>query len=146
MFTCAMAIPTAAAAASKWSSRSSAAAPEYAAGIAAVTDNPLAKAAAAASFWQSQVNTAEAKSKFVRKLNAYPFDQWKAIAAQYGQSRYAQGVSGKQAKYETAIAPVLAFEATLQQQVKAMPKTTLQDRIQRSAAWQMGMAKYAGGG
>lgn len=132
--------------AAKWSQRASNAASDYAAGIAAVTSNPLAKAAQSADLWQQRVNDPSVKAKFVRKLNAFPFDQWKAIAAQYGQSRYSQGVSSKTDKYATAIAPVLAYEAAGLAQIESMPKVTLEDRIQRSAAWQRYMAAYAGRG
>lgn len=130
--------------ASKWSRNAQNAAQDYAAGIAAVTQNPLSQAAAAADLWQQRVNTAQAKAKFQRKLNAFPFDQWKAIAAQFGQSRYSQGVADKANKYAQAIGPVLAYERAGLAQIESMPKTTLQDRIQRATAWMQYMANYSG--
>ena len=128
----------------KWQARASAAASDYASGIAAVTDNPLAKAAHAADLWQQRVNDPATKAKFQRKLNAFPFDQWKAIAAQFGQSRYSQGVQNKSAKYSAAIGPVLAYERAGLAAIERMPKTTIDDRIQRASAWIRYMSEYKG--
>lgn len=130
--------------ATKWTQNAQNAAQAYAQGIASVTQNPLAQAAAAADLWQQRVNTQQAKQKFQRKLNAFPFDQWKSIAAQFGQSRYSQGVADKSGKYAAAIGPVLAYERAGLAQIEGMPKTTLQDRIQRAVAWMQYMSNYNG--
>lgn len=132
--------------ASKWSTRASAAAADYAAGIEGVTSNPLDAAAAAADLWQARVNDPATKAKFQRKLRAYPFDQWKAAAAQFGQSRYSSGVTQKTQKYQQAIGNVLAYERAGLAAIERMPKTSLEDRIARSAAWQRYMSKYVGQG
>lgn len=132
--------------AQKWQTRAGAAAPDYATGIAAVTENPMAKAAAAADLWQQRVQDPSVKAKFQRKLNSASFEAWKAGAAQFGAQRYANGVQNKSAKYAAAIGPVLAYERQLLQTINSMPKATLQDRIQRSNAWINGMAQYKGQG
>lgn len=135
---------TAAEVASKWQRNATNAAADYAAGIAAVTDNPLAKAASAADTWVARVSSAEAKAKFERKLRAFPFDQWKSIAAQFGQTRYSQGVQNKASKFEQGIGPVLAYERAFIERLKAMPNATSGDRRQRMNAWFDYMSNYKG--
>lgn len=142
MLSRAFAIPSAADAAAKWQRNASNAAGDYAAGIQRVTENPLEKAARAADTWQMAVSDQRAKTKFARKLRAYPFEQWKSIASQFGQQRYSQGVQSKQAQFEAAIGPVLAFEANLQNQVKQLPNATLADRRARMNAWFDGMSNF----
>ena len=135
---------TAAAVAAKWNTNASAAGTAYAAGIAAVTENPMAKAAQAVQTWQQAVNDPATAAKFVRKLNAADFNAWKAQAAAPGARRYVQGVSDKQAKYEAAIAPVLAYIQGGLPAIQNMPKGTLAARQQRMNAWFTYMSNYKG--
>lgn len=132
--------------AAKWKTRSSGAAADYAAGVAAVTDNPMQKAAAAADLWQQRLAQQEVKDKFRRKLQAVTLESWKAIVASVGQSRYSAGVTEKGDKYAKAIGPVLAYERAGLAAIQRMPNVTPEDKAQRAAAWVRYMAAYKGQG
>lgn len=130
--------------AQKWSQRSQAAAPDYTAGINRVTSSPTAAAAAAVQTWLARLQDPATAQKYVRKLNAVTLEQWKTAAANYGASRYSQGVANKEAKYQAAITPLLQYIDSAVAQVKSMPNATFEDRLQRSRAFQTIMHNYQG--
>lgn len=141
-----MARMTAAEVAQKWAQRAGAAQADYTAGVNRVTEAPGQAAANAADVWQARLQDPQVLAKFKRKVSAVSLEQWKSAAANYGAARYAQGVSSKTAKFEAAMAPLLSYIDSGLAQIKSMPNVTLEDRIQRSAAWQRYMNKYQGTG
>lgn len=130
--------------AAKWSRNAQNAAQDYVQGVNRVTVSPTAQAAAAVTTWQARVSSTAAAQKYVRKLNAVTLEQWKARVDAVGQSRYSQGVSAAESKFQAAMVNLLPFIDNLRAQIKAMPNATLQDRIQRANAWINGMAQYQG--
>jgi hypothetical protein len=112
-------------------------------GVAAVTVAPGTAAAAAVQKWVLAMTSQKVQQKWARNVaigGALP--NWQNAMNTYGISRAIQGAQQKEAKYTTAITAVLAYEATLQAQIKAMPSVTPQDRINRMLAWVNGMANY----
>lgn len=140
----AMAHGTATEVAAKWATRAQAAQADYTAGVNRVTQAPGAAAAAAADTWQARLQDPATKAKFQRKVSAVTLDQWKTAAANYGASRFAQGVAAKEQKYAQSMGPLLSFIDNAVQQVKAMPNVTFEDRLQRSRAMQTIMHSYQG--
>jgi len=67
---------------------------------------------------------------------------WKAATIAKA-SNFGTGFSAGRQKYADAIGPVLAFEAQLQQQIDSMPSATIQDSINRMAAWANGLHQWA---
>jgi hypothetical protein len=84
------------------------------------------------------------KAKFIRKVQAVSLEQWKNAAANYGASRYSQGVAAKEQKFAAAMQNLLPFIDQAVAQVKAMPNATFEDRLQRSRAMQTIMHSYTG--
>jgi hypothetical protein len=80
-----------------------------------------------------------------RNLQAVGRAGWQAAVDAKGAANYATGVNAAAAKYQEKIAPVLAYEATLQQRIQGMPNATLADSIARATEWITGMARYKTG-
>lgn len=108
-------------------------------GIQRVQTAPGAAAAAKADKWLNNVTAS--KAKFANNVGKVTLAAWQQAAAA-GVSRVGQGATLKQPKFAAAITPVFAFMANVLATVDAMPDTTLDQRIAKSAAMQRGMAAY----
>ena len=99
----------------------------------ALTQAPTAQAAAAVQTWIARLNDPKTQAKWQSKLQAVTLQQWQQAYTQKGIPRVSQGA---QQAINTKMVPFftkwLPYEAAGQQQVKQMPKTTLQDRIARA--------------
>jgi hypothetical protein len=128
--------------AAKWAQRASAAGTDYTAGINRVAVSPGQAAAAAAPTWQAAVSSPDALAKYKRNVGLVTLEAWQNAATQYGSARYTQGVAAKQAKYEAIMAQLLPYIDRGVAQIKAMPKATFEDRLQRSRAMQVYMHNF----
>jgi hypothetical protein len=137
-----MARVTASEFAEKWARRTSAATPDYVRGVERVTESPGAKAAASADLMRARVNEAIDSGKWQRNVGAVSLQEWKRAASEKGAQRIAAGVQGASSKMNTFATQVLPFIDNVRQQVDSMPKTSLEDRIQRSVAFQRGMSQF----
>lgn len=120
-------------AARKWGQRTTAAVPEYTAGINRVTESPTAKAAGAAEKMMANIMESITSGRWAAALNKVSLTDWKTAATTKGAPRIAAGVQGaisKQAAYYTELWP---FLTTLQAEIAAMPNLTLEDSIARAA-------------
>lgn len=108
-------------------------------GIARVATSPGQLAAAKADKWLNNVTAA--KTKFTNNVGKVTLQQWQQ-AANAGISRVGQGATAKQAKFAAAITPVFTYMANQLATIDAMPDTTLDQRIAKSAAFQRAMAAY----
>jgi hypothetical protein len=135
-------IPSPQVAAQRWVAGAQAGAQKYTANVQATTKDPTALAIAQQQKLVLNFNAAVQSGHWQRKLSAVGAAGWKAAVAAKGAANFATGVTAAQTKYEQAIAPVLAIEATLQQQVDAMPKVTIADSIARAAAWINGLHQW----
>lgn len=139
-----MALPNAGAVAQKWVQRTSAAAQDYAQGVAQTDKDPTALAIAAGQRYLANVTARFNDGTWANKLRAVGKQGWQAAVASKGVQAFSNGVAAAESKVATAFAPLLAFEATLQQQVQAMPNVTDTDRENRMLAWTRGMRTYKG--
>ena len=137
-----MTIPSAQVVAQRWVAGAQAGAQKYTQGVAGTTKDPTALAIAQQQKLVNNFNQAVQSGHWQRKLSAVGVGGWKAAVAAKGAANYGTGVTAAQLKYENAIAPVLAFEGTLQQQIQAMPHLTIADSIARATAWINGMHNY----
>lgn len=100
---------------------------------AALTVSPTSQAAAAAQTWLARLNDPKTLTKYQAKLNAVTLSSWQQAFTQKGLPRIP---TGAQAAITTKMVPFftkwLPYEAAGAQQVKNMPKATLQDRIARA--------------
>lgn len=99
-------------------------------GVAAVTVSPGQSAAAAADKWLSKVS--QAKDKFARRVGSVTLGDWQNAMTQYGIGRVAQGAQAKQGKMQSFMSEYLPYLQQGVAQVDRMPKTTLEDGINRA--------------
>jgi hypothetical protein len=138
-----MAIKTPQQAAAKWLAGMQNSTTAMQEGVAAVTVAPGTAAANAKQKWIMAMTSQKVQDKWARNVAiGGSLSNWQNAMNTYGINRATQGAQQKQDKYSSAITSVLEYEARLQQQVKAMPSVTPQDRINRMLAWVNGMANY----
>lgn len=131
----ARAIPSAAEAAQRWQSGFAGSGTKWAAGIEAVTVPPGQLAAAAAPRWLA--NTQAAAPKYAANVGRVSLAQWKQDSITKGQGRLATGAQVGMAKYQARIGPVLDAIKSI---VGGLPpRGTVEQNIQRSAAFQMAL-------
>lgn len=119
-------------AAAKWTTRLSASTQDIQQGVQRVQTAPGMLAAQKFQKWITGVQ--ESANKWRRNVAAVSLDSWQASMINIGIPRVSQGAQAKQGKY-TAFAT--QFFPHLERgiaQVKAMPDTTFEDRIQRAVA------------
>lgn len=114
----------------------------YIDGIKDTTDNPMDKAAAAADTWQQRVSSSEALNKFRTNLTGRNINDWKGPAMDKGASNWVTGMQKGEAKMAAYINDAAPFMLQLQQQIRAMPNATEEDKEARQLAWSRGMKKY----
>ena len=136
---------TPARAASKWSRNLQASTSEIRAGVEAVTDSPMEKAADAVDKYAEGVRRAVESGKFVSRLRATPLSLWKSNTLDKGIQRIAAGAQAAEGKMEAFFTQLLPFQENLSRTVDAMPDVTLEDSIQRMTAWTRGMADFRRG-
>lgn len=129
-------------AASRWVQSAGAAQQRYTEGVQATQKDPTQLAINAQAKMVTNFNQAISSGRFQRGLSAVGQAGWKAATVAKA-ANYSTGINASQDKYLAAIGPVLQIEAQLQQQISAMPNNTLQDSINRMAAWATGLHNWA---
>src|SRR5262249_15829008 len=98
----------------------------------ALTVSPTSQAADAQATWTARLNDPAVQAKWAKNLRSVTLQQCQQAYVQKGIPRVAQGA---QAALTTKMVPFftkwLPYEAAGSQQVKAMPKGTLSERIAR---------------
>lgn len=125
--------------AAKYAARTSAATGDWVRGVQGVTQSPGAAAAAKADKWAA--NTAAAKDKFQRRAAGTSLSDWQNAAIEK-QSRYAQGTqagASKMAEFQREFQP---FQKSVTAKVRAMPDTTIEQRLDRARAQAMETHKF----
>lgn len=136
------ALPTAQAVAQKWAQRTSAAAGDYAKGVANTDKDPTALAIAAGPRLLQNFTAAFNSGKWANGLRRSGKAGWQAAVAAKGQTNFATGVQAAEAKVTDAFGHLLAFEQNLLNNVSSMPNVTDSDREARMLAWVRGMRNY----
>lgn len=136
------AIPDAQTVAQTWETNSTGAAQRYTDGVATTDKDPTALAIAAGPRYLANVQAAFASGKWANGLRKTGKAGWQAAVAAKGGSNYQTGVSAAKDKVAQAFGPLLAFEASLQQKVAAMPNVTDADRENRMLTWVRQMRTY----
>jgi len=135
-------ITDAATAASRWVGAAGMAQTRYTEGVQSTTKDPTALAVNAQAKLTQNFNAAVSSGRWARALQAVGKAGWQAATVAKAQN-YSTGINASEQKYLAAIGPVLQIEAQLQQQIAAMPNVTLQDSINRMAAWATGLHNWA---
>lgn len=139
-----MAIPDAQTVAQKWSQRASAAASDYASGVAGTDKDPTQLAIAQQARLLMKVTEAINSGRWANNLRKVGKAGWQAAVASKGVQNYSTGVSAAVDKVAAAFGPLLAYEANLQRTIMSMPNTTDADKDARALAWIRGMRNYPG--
>lgn len=135
-------IVDAATAAQRWQQGAATGQTRYVEGVRATQVDVVGRAIAQEGVLVANFSQAVSSGKWRRNLGAVGTQGWKA-ATEAKASNYSTGVNAAKDKYQTRIAPVLAFEAQLQAQIDSMPKGTLGDSIARMSAWATGLYNRA---
>ena len=114
--------------------RAQAAAPDYVAGVSAVTEAPNTKAAAKKDKYAANVAAAVANGTYEQANLAVGLAGWQGPAKEKGGARYAPGVAAAKPKllaFQTAYQPVRQAVAA---KVNAMPDDTFEQRLAKADA------------
>jgi len=114
--------------AAKWATRTGAATQDVVAGVDRVTEHPGRKAAAQVDVWAQ--NTAAARDKWSRRVQAGSLEDWKARTKE-GANRIASGVQAKKGKVEAFWQEFGPFQDTVTAQTRAMPRGNLDQNLAR---------------
>lgn len=128
--------------ASKWATRTSAAAQDYVDGVTSTDKDPTALAIAAIPRMRARVLESIDSGKVAAGLRRVGKQGWIAAVQAKGAANFSSGVQAAEGKVAAAFAPLLAFESNLQRQVQAMPANTDAEREAKMLAWVRGMRTY----
>lgn len=137
-----MPIPNAAQYWAKWSQGMNNAQERIRAGVNAVQEAPGVRAGNAIAKMRANWLRSVDDGRWLRAVSAVTVQQWQRAMIEKGLPRIADGVRGAQPKVTNFANQLLAFEATLQQQVRQMPSITVADRRARMVAWFDGMQRF----
>jgi len=121
-------------AAASWKTSMQTAQQKYTDGINAVTQSPMAAAAANTAGYIQGVTDAVSSGKFERGLQRVSITDWKTAATTKGAPRLATGAAAalpKVEKFWQSFGPKLDAATA---QTRAMPKATFEDRMARAQA------------
>lgn len=110
-------------------------------GVQNTQKDPTALAVQQQAALLNNFSQAVTSGRWARALSRVGAAGWKS-ATLAKANNYGTGITASVQKFTDAIAPVLAYEAQLQQQVQSMPKGTLADSLARAQAWITGMYNF----
>ena len=122
--------------------RTQGASQDYTAGIRRVTQAPGAAAAAKEAKYLTGVQEAVASGLWKQRVGSVSLADWQQASVEKGAARLGAGVAASRAKIVSTATQLLAAVDSARSKVRSMPDTTLQDRINRSVAYQTEMAKF----
>lgn len=124
----------------KWQRRLKGAIEDMRQGVDRVTEAPGAAAAAKADKWQAAISEARTKDKWRRRVGAVTLEEWKTSMKEKGLSRIASGVDGATDKMQRFAAQLIEHQNAGLVMLEKLPDLTLEDSINRMAAWTRHMA------
>ena len=128
--------------AERWSSGMAASVNKYKEGIAAVTEAPNAKAAAAQDRYLLGTQEAVASGRFRDGNMAVTLEDWKKAASGKGAQRIAGGATAAIDKVRAMAGPLLSHIESGQQQLRSMPRGTFEENMQRAFAFASHMRSF----
>jgi hypothetical protein len=126
--------------AAKWRDRASAATGDYQAGVERVSGSPGQAAARKADKWFAGIQNS--RSKWQERVAGVSEAEWKQATVEKGAPRFATGVQaaeGKMAQFASEFFPHLD---AVTNRVKAMPDTTLEQRLARMTEQARGVSQF----
>lgn len=115
-------------------------------GINRVQVAPGQAAAEAQDRMLAGVQQAVSSGRWARNVSAVSLQDWKTLAIEKGVNRIVPGIQASRAKNRPKIERLMNVEARIEGEIKAMPRDTLENRINRSTEWmrRMNRAKMSG--
>ena len=135
----AKAMPSAAEAAAKWKRNTAAAGQAYTEGVERVTESPTEAAAEAADRMLAGITEAIADGRVQAGLRRVTLQEWKQRTKSLGAQRLAQGVAESEQRTRDAMQE--NFQDIAAVRASLPPRGTLQENIERAAAFARGMAE-----
>jgi len=115
---------------------------DYSAGVQDPKTDWLAAYAQAAPRMEAELQKAIAEGRAVKGAQRAGTDKWKKRAATIGAQRFTGAATMAAEAYGAVVDDVLAAGETASNAAKAMPQTTIQERVQASAAAQLAISEY----
>lgn len=126
--------------AAKWRGNLSSATQSITDGVNAVTQAPGAAAARQKGLWVQRV-TASA-DKWAARVGSVTLDEWRQQMLNKGVPRVASGAQAAEPKMASFMAEFLPHVERVAQQVRSMPKGSIEDSIARASAQIRGNAQF----
>lgn len=121
--------------------RAAAASGDYERGVNAVTVSPGQAAAAKSAKWEAGVQRAISEKRFEKGASAVSLEDWKR-ATRDKSGRYAQGVAASASKIESFQREFQPFQDAIRERVRAMPDTTIEQRLERARVMAIETSKF----
>lgn len=128
--------------AQKWANNLGAATTQIRNGVQALTTSPTQLAAAAVNTWQAKMSLPATAQKYVAGLQRVSLADWQNAMINKGIGRISSGAQAAISKFATFLNQFLPYERNIATQVKAMPKITIDDAVNRAAAQIRGNAAF----
>jgi len=120
--------------AATWASNLGAATTKMKAGVSSLQTSPTQLAAQAVSKWQAAMADPNTAARYQSGLSRVSLTDWQTAYIQKGLPRIATGAQAAVPKFTQFLSQWLPFIQNAATQVRSMPSTTLQDRINRMVA------------
>ena len=133
---------TAAEYAEKQAARLKAALEDIRKGVNRVTVSPGTAAAAKYDKWKAALANTANQEKWKRRVAAVGLEEWKQAMSEKGIGRIAVGIDASRAKVEKFATALIAHQNAGLGKIASMPDLTLEDSIQRAAAWIRHMSTF----
>lgn len=118
----------------KWKRNMTSAIPTIKAGIEAMVENPMAKAASREDAWLAGVQRAREDGSYRDGLLGVDFQQWKRDTVEKIQQRLGQGVQSATNKMQEFFSQLLPYTQRVKSEISMMPKGTEADSVARMMA------------
>ena len=129
--------------AAKWKNRTTAAIPDFVAGVNKVTEAPGLKAANRADAMVRGVQESVASGKWQRNVGSVPLESWKNSTATLGSQRIGSGVQAAESKMQAFGSKLIPFQETLKAAIDAQtPRGDFESNMQRMNSWARGMHEF----
>lgn len=129
-------------AAARWSQGVSQNVNRYAEGVQRVTQAPGQAAAAKADKYAAGVNASIQSGKWKNRTASVSLAAWQDATVNIGAARLGQSATAKVGKMEAAMSQLLPAVDAARNTVRAMPDTTLEQRVQRMVRFSQEMSKF----
>lgn len=127
----------------KWLRRTKGATEDYRRGVEKVTEAPGQAAARAQEAMLANLTRSITDGTWARRVAQVSLNEWKEKAIQKGAGRIAAGVDAAATKQLAMAQELLAAVDSVAEEVRRMPKGSLEDGINRMTAFARGMAARA---